>query len=149
MIARVIVDRTKFRMSDEERRLFAYLDALSPGEFRRLIRVGRWRTATKATVLTEENRPLDRLYYVLDGDIVIRKSGHDPLNIGPHTFIGEVAFLLARPASATVTVAAGARYVAWDRSSLRRLQSSRAFPRCRAFRCAQQGHGRQGGACLT
>lgn len=122
MIARVLADRTPFRMSGEERQLFSLLDTLSPGEFRQLIRIGRWHTATRATVLAEENRPLDSLYYVLDGDICIAKSGGAPRLIGPHAFIGEVAFLLAQPASATVTVAAGARYVTWNRAALRQQQ---------------------------
>jgi len=122
MIARIFADRTPFRMSGEELQLFNLLETLSPGEFRQLIKVGRWRTAPKATVLAEENRPLENLYYVLDGDIVIDKSGRAPRIIGPRAFIGEVAFLLPQPASATVTVAAGARYVIWDGAELRRQQ---------------------------
>ena len=122
MIARIVADRSAFRMNPEERQLFDLLGTLSPGEFRRLLRAGEWQTATRATVLAEEDQPLDRLYYVLDGDITIDKTGRDPFTISPRTFIGEVAFLLPRPASATVTVAAGARYVSWDRAALRRLQ---------------------------
>jgi hypothetical protein len=118
MIARVLADRTAFRMSGEERRLFDLLGTLSPGEFRRLIKLGYWQTASEATVLAEENQHLDKLYYVLDGDIAVQKSGSAPRLIGPHAFIGEVAFLLLQPASATVTVAAGARYVTWDRAAL-------------------------------
>jgi hypothetical protein len=104
MIGRLVADRAHFRMSDEERRLFQLLETLSPGEFRRLIKLGRWHSADKTTVLTLEDRPLDRLYYVLSGDIVIEKAGH-VRTIGPGTFIGEVAFLTSRPASATVTIA--------------------------------------------
>lgn len=122
MIARIVADRTRFSMTDEEARLFQLLDTLSPGEFRRLMKAGEWLTAAAPTILTDENRPLARLYYVLEGRITIDKSGHNPLLIDPPTFIGEVAFLLSRPASATVTVAAGSRYVAWDRTALRRLQ---------------------------
>ena len=122
MIARIVADRTRFRMSAEERQLFSLLGTLSPGEFRRLLRIGRWQTAIETTVLATEDRPLDRLYYILDGDIVIEKSGRVPLTIGPHVFIGEVAFLLPRPASATVTVAAGARYMTWDRAALCKQQ---------------------------
>ena len=59
MIARIVADRTQFRMSAEERQLFSLLGTLSPGEFRRLIRLGRWRTAIEATVLAVEDRPLD------------------------------------------------------------------------------------------
>jgi hypothetical protein len=122
MIARIVADRTAFRMSPEERQLFNLLETLSPGEFRRLIKAANWRTATGATVLAEENRPLDQLYYVLDGDIIVDKTGRKPFTVAPRTFIGEVAFLLPRPASATVTIAAGARYVSWDRAALRHLQ---------------------------
>ena len=124
MIARILADRTPFRISDEELQLFNLLETLSPGEFRQIIKVGRWRTATEATVLTEENRPLENLYYVLDGDIVIEKSGCATRTIGPRAFIGEVAFLLPQPASATVTVAAGARYVTWNNAALRRRSSA-------------------------
>lgn len=121
MIGRVVADRTSLRMTEEERRLFNLLDCLSPGEFRRLIRTGRWQSATAPTVLTEEGKDLDTLFFVLDGEIVVDKAG-ERRTVGPGIFIGEVAFLLSRPASATVTVAAGARLVAWRRGDLRRLQ---------------------------
>ena len=76
MIGRIVADRTHFKMSEDEHRLFRLLDGLSPGEFRRLMKVGRRHSATTPTVLTEENKPLDRLYYVLDGGITIEKAGH-------------------------------------------------------------------------
>jgi hypothetical protein len=121
MIGRIVADRTHFRMSEDERRLFALLDGLSPGEFRRLMKVGRWHLAAEPTVLTRESQPLERLYYVLDGAVTIDKGGHS-FPIAPHVFIGEVAFLTGQPASATVTVAENSRYVSWERGPLRRLQ---------------------------
>ena len=121
MIARIVADRTHFGMSEEEQRLFRLLDGLSPGEFRRLAKIGHWHRGEGATVLTEEQKPLDRLYYVLDGAITIDKGGHR-FEIPPETFIGEVAFLTGRPASATVTVRDNAHYVVWDKAALRRLQ---------------------------
>ncbi len=120
-IGTIVADRTQFRMDDNDRRLFSLLQTLTPGEFRRLMRSGEWKVAAGPEVLTEENRPLSRLYYVLDGDITVEKSGRR-IPLEPHTFIGEVAFLASRPASATVTVAPGARYVVWEAAALRRLQ---------------------------
>jgi CRP-like cAMP-binding protein len=122
MIVRILADRTPFSMSDEEIELFRFLETLSPGEFRQLIKVGSWRTATETTVLAHENRPLEQLYYVLTGPITIEKAGSAPRVIEPRAFIGEVAFLLPKPASATVTLAPGARYVTWDKAALRRQQ---------------------------
>jgi hypothetical protein len=120
MIGRIVADRTHFRIGEDERRLFGLFDGLTPGEFRRLMKNAAWLHAAKPTVLTEEGRHPDRLFFILAGEIHIDKAGH-AVAIEPPTFIGEVAFLLSRPASATVTVAPGARYVAWERASLRRL----------------------------
>lgn len=121
MIARIVADRTHFAMSEDEQRLFRLLDGLSPGEFRRLMRIAAWRDVEGEVALTEEGKPLERLYYVLDGAITIDKAGHS-FTIPPQVFIGEVAFLTGRPASATVTVGDGARFVAWEKAALRRLQ---------------------------
>lgn len=121
MIVRIVADRAHFGLSDDELRLFRQLDTMTPGEFRRMMKAGRWQTATKETELTAENEHLDRLYYVLDGTVKVSKGGNPPFEVSSGVFIGEVAFLLTRTASATVTIAPGTRYVVWDAAALRRL----------------------------
>jgi hypothetical protein len=120
MISRIIFDRTNFALNDDEYALFSHLAVLTPGEFRRMMRLSQWHTATEPVVLTTEDQPVDRIYFVLAGDIALEKSGR-AISVGPLTFIGEIAFLLSRPATATVRVGPGARYVSWDSASLRRL----------------------------
>lgn len=120
MIARIAADRTHFAISEDERRLFVTLGTLTPGEFRRFMRVGRWETAEAETTLTEEGNTLHRLFYVFDGKAFGTK-GPNRFAIEPPVFIGEVAFLLSRPASATVVVEPGARYIVWESSQLRHL----------------------------
>ena len=142
---------TEFRMSAEERQLFSLLGTLSPGEFRRLLRIGR--LANRDRDDSARRRRIGRsitLYYILDGDIVIEKSGRDPAyHRAWHVFIGEVAFLLPRPASATVTVGRrGALHDLGPRGSLQ-AAAPRSRPGRRTFRGAQQRHGRQGGAVLV
>jgi hypothetical protein len=120
MISRIIADRAHFGLSDDELRLFRKLDTMTPGEFRRFMRMGGWRTAAAPTVLTQENKPVECLYFILDGTATIEKSGRTtPIDAG--VFIGEIAFLLTQPASATVTVAPHSRYVVWDAGALRRM----------------------------
>jgi hypothetical protein len=120
MISRIVADRAHFGLTDDELRLFRKLDTMTPGEFRRFMRMGGWRTASDHTVLTHESKPVENLYFVLDGTVMIDKGGRStPIDAG--VFIGEVAFLLTQPASATVTVAPHARYVEWDAGALRRL----------------------------
>jgi hypothetical protein len=120
MISRIIADRAHFGLSEDELRLFRKLDTMTPGEFRRFMRMGGWRTAGAPTVLTQENQPVECLYFILDGSATIEKAGRST-SVDAGVFIGEIAFLLTQPASATVTVASESRYVVWDAGALRRL----------------------------
>jgi CRP-like cAMP-binding protein len=117
MMVRMLFDRTQLRMTEDEARLFAAFRTLTPGEFRLLMSLATWRKATTRKVLAREGARLQRLYYVLDGAIGISKAGRS-FPIESETFIGEVAFLRARPASATVTLEPGARYVEWPTEAL-------------------------------
>ncbi len=119
-ITRLVLERLHFRHSEEERRFLETLEILSPGELRRLMRLAKWHEAEATTTLTQEGRPVRELYYVLDGGIEIVKAGKS-FPVEPGVFIGEVAFLLDTPASATVFLAPGARYIAWPAEPLRKL----------------------------
>jgi len=120
MIGRIVSDRSAYGMTEDDRRLHGLLDTLTPGEFRRLMRAGHWNRADAEVAITLEGQPLHRLAYVIDGTITVEKAGH-AFTIAPPAFIGEVAFLIDRPASATVTLSAGARYVTWDMKRLRHV----------------------------
>lgn len=120
MMLRILYGRTQFQQSEDDARLFAAFGTLTPGEFRSLMRLAVWRHAGAQQILTREGAPLDQLYYVLDGAIGLSKKGRS-FPIGSGTFIGEIAFLRAGPASATVTIEPGARYVEWKADALRVL----------------------------
>ena len=57
------------------------------------------------------------LYFVVQGSPVIRKDGF-AFRIAERCFVGEVAFKLGTPASATAILPEGGVYVEWPRSSL-------------------------------
>lgn len=119
----LVLQRTTFRMSDEEKRLLAVFDTLSPGEFRKLLKITEWNTADDEVELIRENHSVDNLYCVLEGDITIAKQGRE-FSLEPVAFVGEVAFFNRVNASATVRLNKGARYVSWFSKSLRELQTS-------------------------
>ncbi len=120
MIGRIVADRADFGLSTEERALHGHLDTLTPGELRRLMKAGRWRTAEEETVISREGEPLAELTYVLDGTVTVEKGG-TRFALATPAFVGEVAFVTQRPASATVTLARGARVVTWEMGPLQRL----------------------------
>ncbi len=121
IITKLVLDRSTFNLSEENLKLYAVFDAMTPGEFRRLLKIASWHDGRDQIRLTTEGEKVESLYYVLNGPVEIDKQG-DKFSIEDSAFIGEVAFFLESNASATVTVAETARYARWDHDSLMELQ---------------------------
>lgn len=120
MIAVVVLERTTLSMSADSTALLRHFPMLSPGQFRRLLNSARRVSATEPVVLTRENAPVDRLWYVYEGALRIDKAGRVS-RVDNAMFVGELAFLTGAPASASVSVEAGARYLEWDAPALQAL----------------------------
>jgi hypothetical protein len=82
----VILERTTLAMSDREKRLFAALDTLTPGQFRKLKRLGQFRTATERMEILKEGEVPTNLYHVegpgfelRNGESSLQKSTAQPL----------------------------------------------------------------------
>ena len=123
MIGLIVADRTHFRLDRNQKRLFDMLQDLSPGQFRRILALGREETAASHLTITQEGRPLDELFFVLDRPITIEKKGIRTVT-GSDTFIGEIAFLLEQAATATVTIDPGTPYFVWNASGLKAQMKS-------------------------
>jgi hypothetical protein len=120
MIALLLRDSRMTLLNDDELTLFQNMRGISPGQFRRLIKAGRWETLDQPMRLTEEGKSLDRLYYVLKGGISIEKAGRT-FNVDPTVFIGELAYLRKKPATATAIAAPGSVLVSWSHAELGRV----------------------------
>ncbi|MEM8751172.1 MAG: cyclic nucleotide-binding domain-containing protein [Pseudomonadota bacterium] len=117
----IVLERTTFNMPDEQKALYEKFNTLSPGEFRRLMKCADWNSSSGTRQLTTENEPLDCLHFVISGTITVAKDDRSFV-IPPNTFIGEVAYFLKTPASATVTVGDQSRVVTWKREDLAQLE---------------------------
>jgi hypothetical protein len=124
MIALIVADRMHFRLDSNEKRLFELLHDLSPGQFRRFLKIGRAEIAASHLGITQEGKGLEELFFVLDRNITIEKKGSRAV-IPSDTFIGEIAFLLGEPASATVTLEPGTPYFIWEKNQLKALMQAK------------------------
>ena len=120
MIALIIRDGRVFEMTDDEMNLFRQLPSLSPGQFRKLLKIGSWHKQESTTVLTTEGEAVNHLHYVLQGPLQLSKAGRLS-TIEPRLFIGELAYLRKRPATATVSAGEGAHYISWPHDDLKKL----------------------------
>ena len=116
--ARLALDRRDWSLSEDERGLMRSFGTLTVGEFRQLLRGAKWFTAAADTMLTREGEIPANLYYVATGIPRIDKNGQS-FEVEGGLFIGEISWLLGQPATASVSLPAGARYLAWDGAVLR------------------------------
>ena len=122
VLAQIVLERTTLRMTEDEKRLFDAFETLSPGQFRRVAKLAKWRTAsdTQGTTLTLEAEPSSVLVYVFDGIVSVEKNGRQ-FRLPEGNFLGEVAYVLNRKITTTSVAPEGVRYVEWDADRLRAL----------------------------
>jgi Cyclic nucleotide-binding domain len=123
MMSKIIKDHRKFKLTAEEMMLYARLPGLTPGQYKQLLNIAEWHNPKTQMQLTEESKMPEALHYVLEGQVKVNRSGKT-FSVGPHAFIGELAFLRQKPATATTHAEAGALVVSWPQQALRTLMQS-------------------------
>jgi hypothetical protein len=125
MVVVLLRDRRLHGLSDDTLRVFGAFGGMVPGDFRRLMGIAHLRSAHGPVTLTRLGVPPARLYYVIEGVLRIERRDRTIETATAGMFIAEIGFLLGTPASATVTLAPGGRYAAWDAEALRQLMVRR------------------------
>lgn len=126
VLGQILLERTTLRLNEDERQLFDAFETLTPGQFRRILKLAQWRTATDpdGTLLTQEDAPSGALFYIFEGIISVEKRERR-FRLPADNFVGEVAFVLDRRTTATTVAPEGVRYVEWDADALRKLSRTK------------------------
>jgi hypothetical protein len=119
MIAIILTEKRLPRLTTDELLLFQRLEGLTVEQFMRLVRIAKWQSPTAPLRLTQEDEMPSELHYVLEGEIEIDKAGRQ-FKVPTAAFVGELAYLRGKPATATFTVMPGAKLVSWSHDTLRR-----------------------------
>ncbi|MEZ5828622.1 MAG: cyclic nucleotide-binding domain-containing protein [Hyphomicrobiales bacterium] len=94
------------------------LVGLSDPQIARLLLASEFSEVAEGTSLTVEDEPLERLFFICAGHVKVTIGGREVARLEAGNFVGEVAFLTERPATATVTAEGGVRVLAFDQGSL-------------------------------
>lgn len=123
LAAAYLREHTTLGFSARDKRLYAAFETLSPGHLRKVIRIAKPHQVTVPTeVITEATTP-EHLLFVEGFRFEIHKGDQMSEAKGP-AFVGEIAFLTAEPASATVILPPGTPYLSWDVNRLHALMRS-------------------------
>tara|TARA_B100001057_G_scaffold435310_1_gene465552 strand:- start:118 stop:750 length:633 start_codon:yes stop_codon:yes gene_type:complete len=120
MIVVIYYDRASFLMSEKEEKLYQVFNALSPGEFKKILKIADWFDGPNPEPITTEGEIPERLFFIIDGEAVVARDSKE-FFVGPNVFIGELAYLIKKPATATVKLTDKAVGVSWKTSSLTKV----------------------------
>ena len=123
MIGVIYSDRASFVMSERERKLYQVFNTLSPGGFKKLLKIADWFDGSIEEQITTEGEVPARLYFIIDGEALIARDDKKFI-VGPNVFIGELAYLIRKPATATVKLTDKVVGISWKTSSLIKLLAS-------------------------
>ena len=118
-IYRLVRDRLSLRLPEADRDLLrSVFTGLDDTQIARLLIAGELCELSEGAILAEENQPLGKLFFICAGRVRVTISGREVSELGAGNFIGEVAFLTERPATATVISEGPVRALAFDRDKL-------------------------------
>ena len=121
-IYRLVNDRLSLRLPEADRELLrSVFTGLDDAQIARLLVAGEFCDIAEGTTLAEENQVLDRLFFICAGRVRVTIAGREVSHLERGNFVGEVAFLTDRPASATVNAEDAVRALAFERGKLSQL----------------------------
>jgi len=119
-LSRLVRERLSLRLPEKDRELLRKaLTGLNDAQISRLLGAGTLCDLAEDTTLAEENRELEKLYFICDGRVAVSIAGREVAHLKEGNFVGEVAFLTERPATATVVTASPVRALAFERETLK------------------------------
>lgn len=123
LIALILMERTTWGMTAEDRAVFKHFPTLTPGQFRKLLRIHRSEKAAPGAALAQEGAAVEDLMLVLADTITITKGGESFAIAGP-SFVGELALLSGQPSSADVHLPEGGTVLRFPAAKMRKMMDA-------------------------
>jgi CRP-like cAMP-binding protein len=119
---RLVKDRLSLRLPEADRDLLrSVFTGLDDAQIARLLIAGEFCDFAGGTTLAEENEALERIFFICSGRARVMIAGREVSHLEKGSFVGEVAFLTDKPATATVIAEGDMRALAFDRGELRQF----------------------------
>ena len=112
--------QSRFAIPRAHADIYPLFPPLPPGDFRALMKLARrYRVDREERQITTEGTVGHKLYFVISGSTRLRK-GDAEFILPPLYFLGEIAFLIGQPSSASAWLHPGAEVLEWDFGDLKR-----------------------------
>lgn len=116
---RLLRDRLSLRLPESDRELLrSAMVGLDDAQIARLLVAGEFCDIAEGAKLAHENQPLDKLFFLCAGRVKVTIAGREVSHLERGNFVGEVAFLTERAATATVIAEEAVRALVFERAAL-------------------------------
>jgi CRP-like cAMP-binding protein len=120
-------DRLSLHLPEADRELLRkVLPGLCDAQIARLLLAGEFSQIAPGTTLAEENKDLQKLFFICEGRVRVLIAGRIISLLERGNFVGEVAFLTEKQATATVIAESLVRALVFDREKLSQFFRSEA-----------------------
>jgi Cyclic nucleotide-binding domain len=117
-IYRLVSDRLSLRLPEPDRELLRNVfSGLDDAQIARLLAAGAFCDLADGTTLAVEDEPLEKMYFICSGRVGVT-AGREVSQLERGNFVGEVAFLTEKPATATVIAEGNVRALVFERGKL-------------------------------
>ncbi|MGC1710745.1 MAG: cyclic nucleotide-binding domain-containing protein, partial [Methyloceanibacter sp.] len=121
-IYRLVKDRLSLRLPEPDRELLrSVLTGLDDAQIARLLIAGELCEIARGTTLAKENQPLGKLFFICAGRVRVTIAGREVSHLEKGNFVGEVAFLTEKPATATVIAEGAVRALVFETGKLNQV----------------------------
>ena len=116
---RLLRDRLSLRLPEADRDLLrSVLTGLDDSQIARLLAAGAFCDLADGTTLAIEDEPLEKIHFICAGRVGVTIAGREVSHLERGNFVGEVAFLTEKPATATVIAEGDVRALVFERDKL-------------------------------
>jgi hypothetical protein len=112
--------RMQIAVPKSARHIYRSIGKIEPGLFRRLVKHAQRQIADAPLMLVTQGKAPDYLWYLVSGEATLQRDGQADVTISGPCFIGEIAWMTASPASATIIADGGVELLRWTSRDLRR-----------------------------
>lgn len=109
-----------YTLSKTEEKLHKqHFSTLPRSVFCGLLKLAQYKTLLPNTYLIKQNTLIDEIYYILEGEVNIIKSGVFIKKLFKNSFIGEMNFLTGNLTNADVIAVSPVKYLVWKKKDLK------------------------------
>jgi hypothetical protein len=115
-------DRMSLRLPEKEAPLLRQaLAGLDDAQIARLLKAAEWVDCAPGDVLTNQDAPVDALYFVCSGSAKVEVGNSVVTHLEKGAFVGEIAYLTGNPATATVIVEQPSRILKFSKMRMAKV----------------------------